>query len=214
MSSSARARRLETELDAKLAQVSRADGSAAGSSFSSATTKQLFHEIEALLIALGEVNDTMSREASAATGGTATMMHKLQRHREILHDFQQEFTRSKQNLQAATERTQLLSSVREDIREHRDSRQSDALLRERNAIGASSRAADDVLGQAAATRDSLNAQRGGFSGMAGKLSTIASLAPQIDALMGMIQRRQKRDKLVLGVVFGVCTAALLFYGLG
>ena len=133
-------------------------------------------------------------------------MHKLQRHREILHDFQQEFARSKQSIHAATERSQLLSSVREDIREHRDSRQSDALLRERNAIGASARAADDVLGQAAATRDSLNAQRGGFGGMAGKLSMIAGLAPQIDSLMVMIQRRQKRDKIVLGAVVGVCTA--------
>lgn len=208
MSSSARARRLETELDAKLAQLSRADASS-----SAPTTKSLLNEIEALLQELGEVNDSMSREASAATGGggTATAMHKLQRHREILHDFQQEFARSKQSIHAATERSQLLSSVREDIREHRDSRQSDALLRERNAIGASSRAADDVLGQAAATRDSLNAQRGGFGSMAGKLSMIAGLAPQIDSLMVMIQRRQKRDKIVLGVLVGVCTACLLLY---
>ena len=131
-----------------------------------------------------------------------------------MHDFQQEFSRSRQSLHQANERSALLSSVREDIREHRDSRQSDALLRERNAIGASARQADDILGQAAATRDALNSQRGGFGGMAGKLSTIASLAPQINDLLSMISRRQKREKLILGGVVGVCTALMLIYGFG
>ena len=128
--------------------------------------------------------------------------------------FQQEFSRSRQSLHQANERSALLSSVREDIREHRDSRQSDALLRERNAIGASARQADDILGQATATRDALNTQRGGFGGMAGKLSTIASLAPQINDLLSMISRRQKREKLILGGVVGVCTALMLIYGFG
>ena len=46
-------------------------------------------------------------------------MHMLQRHREILHDFQQEYNKNKAALKLATERSELLSSVREDIREHR-----------------------------------------------------------------------------------------------
>jgi hypothetical protein len=134
-------------------------------------------------------------------------MHQLQRHREILHDLRQEFGRSRAALTVANERSQLLSSVREDIREHRcaASRASEALLRERNAIGASGRAADEVLEAAQATRDALNAQRGGFSSIGGKLRSIAALSPQINALMGMISRRQKRDRIVLGVVVGLCT---------
>ena len=202
-----RARRLESECDSKLAQLGRADGSA------SAT---LMQDIETLLQELSEVNDRMSREAVDAPGGTATAMHKLQRHREILHDFQQEFARSKQAIHAATERSQLLSSVRDDIREHRcaASRASDALLRERNAISASGRTADDVLGSAGAIRDSLNAQRSGFGAMGSKLGALGALAPQVNALLGAIGRRQKRDKIILGVVIGVCTALLLLYGYG
>ena len=172
----AQARRLETTLDSKLVQLSRLDvgGGAAA---------PLVQEIERLLADLGEANDAMSREAVGAPGGTATAMHKLQRHREILHDLQQEFAKSKAALKAATERSELLSSVRDDIREHRCavSSTSDALLRERNAINASNRAADDVLGQAAATRDALATQRGGFGTMGGKLTQIASLAPQARA---------------------------------
>ena len=100
--SRARARRLESELDSKLVQLSRAEATG--------TAGPLVQEIERLLGELHEVNDIMSREAGDTPGGTATAMHKLQRHREILHDLQQEFSKSKAALKAATERSQLLSS--------------------------------------------------------------------------------------------------------
>jgi Golgi SNAP receptor complex protein 1 len=205
-----RARRLEGNLDSKLAQLSRSssqdDRGGAG----------LEREIEALLQDLEQVNDQMSREAMDGPGGTATAMHKLQRHREILHDFQQEFARCRSQQRQAMERSQLLSSVRETISEHRcaASQASEALLRERNAISASGRAADEVLGQAAATRDALHAQRGGFGAMTGKLGALASLAPQVNSLINAIGRRQKRDKIILAVAFGLCTALLLWYGFG
>ena len=207
--SSSVARRLESELDSKLVQLSRFDTLEDSASV-------LLKQIDGLLTELGEVNDTMSREASSTPGGTATAMHKLQRHREILHDLQQEFSRSKAQLKAATERDQLLSSVQNDIREHRvaTSRASDQLLRERNAIGMSSRAADDVLGQAAATRDALFQQRGGFSGMSGKLKQLASLVPQVNSLLTAIGRRQRRDKVILASVIGICTALIIIYGFG
>ena len=37
---------------------------------------------------------------------------------------------------------------------------------------------------------------------------------QIDALLGAISRRQKRDKVILGVVIGLCTTLLLWSGFG
>ena len=202
------ARKLENEIDSKLVQLSRFDANAAGA----AGYPQLQREIEALIQQLAEVNDTMSREAAGgAGGGTATAMHMLQRHREILHDFQQEFNKNKATLKAANERDQLLTSVRQDIREHRcaEARASDTLLRERNAIHGAGREADDVLGQAHATRESLAAQRSTFGGMGSKLREISSLAPQVDALLGKIGMRKKRDKAILGVVIGLC-GALLF----
>ena len=157
--SRARARRLENEIDSKLVQLGRPDGKA-GSSISP-------QELEGLLQELSEVNDALCREAGAegaAPGSTATTMHVLKRHREILHDFQQDFSKSKASLKAAAERNELLSSVREDIREHRGSASSrasatGALVRERTAIHASERAADDVIDNAMATRDALLSQR-------------------------------------------------------
>ena len=56
------------------------------------------------------------------------------RHREILHEFLEEFSKTKANLRMADERQQLLTSVREDIVAPRSaSRAPDALLRERLA---------------------------------------------------------------------------------
>ena len=152
----ARARKLENEIDSKLVQLSRLDATGG--------TSQLQQEIEAALQQLTDVNDRLSHDASSSgPGSTATTMHMLQRHREILHDFQQDFAKSKASLRAAAERSELLSSVREEIREHRSAemRASEALLRERGAIHASERAADDIIGQAQATRDALKVQRGG-----------------------------------------------------
>ena len=196
-----RARKLENDLDSRLVQLTR-DGTG---------SVTLQREIEELLLELAEVNDRMSRDAAAA-GGTATAMHMLQRHREILHDFQQEYNRSKAAIRAATERSQLLSSVREDIREHRcatSRRASDALLRERSGIAATSRAADGLLGQAHANLDAITQQRGRFGGMSSKLSSISSLAPQVNSLIGAISRRERRDKIILAVVIGLCIGVVL-----
>ena len=64
--------------------------------------------IEALLARLVTVNDAMAKEAAESPGGTATAMHMLQRHREIMHDFQQEFAKQRSQLREASERDQLL----------------------------------------------------------------------------------------------------------
>ena len=39
------------------------------------------------------------------------------------------------------------------------------------------------------------------------------IMPQINAMMGYIGRRKKRDKLVLGTVIGLCTGFLLWYSM-
>jgi Golgi SNAP receptor complex protein 1 len=208
------ARKLENEIDSKLVQLSRFDGSAAGS----ASFPQLQRETAALIQQLGEVNDMMSREATGggATGGTATAMHMLQRHREILHDFQQEFNKCKASVKASTERDQLLSSVRQDIREHRckEATNSETQLRERNAIQGADRGAEDVLSVAHATREALAAQRSTFGGMSSKLTQLSAIAPQVDALLGRIGLRKKRDKMILAVVVGLCSGLLFVSAFG
>ena len=78
----------------------------------------------------------------------------------------------------------------------------------------SARLADDAIGQVTAMRESLLNQRGVFDGMGGKLMQLSAVAPQMNALIGKIGIRKKRDKLILGAVIGVCTTLLLLYAFG
>ena len=59
----------------------------------------------------------------------------------------------------------------------------------------------------------LNEQRSTFGGIGSKLTEIAAASPQINAMIGYLARRKKRDKLVLGAVIGLCSGSLLWYSM-
>ena len=207
------ARSLENQLDAKLVQYSRLDNADSGTNSFSVERESpvmLQRDIEQLLVQLAEINDKMSRQMNGG-GGVAAAMHVLQRHREILRDFTQEFSKTKANLKILDERNLLLSSVQQDIRESRNTG-SDILLRERTALQNTCRMTDELVGQATGQLSVLNEQRSVFGGLSSKLTDLAAVSPQINAMVGFIARRQKRDKLVLVVAIGVCIGLLLLYG--
>ena len=87
------------------------------------------------------------------------------------------------------------------------------LLRERGAIHASERLADGAIGQAQAMRDALASQRGSFGSIGSKLMLVSRLTPQINSLIVAISRRKSHDKIVLGLMIGVCAGTLLVYAI-
>lgn len=75
-----------------------------------------------LLLQLGEVNEQMAHSQSApgpfgqaVPAPGATVVHTLQRHRDILQDYTREFHKTRANVQAQRDRDLLLGSVRRDI---------------------------------------------------------------------------------------------------
>eukprot|EP00884_Botryococcus_braunii_P023457 jgi/Botrbrau1/9796/Bobra.0322s0004.1 len=92
------ARRLETELEVKIAAYAKLcssyEGHYRGKGEVGLATDQLAQakglEIEDLLTRLSDVNDGMT---SALSGGNDSRAHTLARHRDILHDYMQEFRR-------------------------------------------------------------------------------------------------------------------------
>jgi len=165
---------------------------------------------------LGEVNEAMTRHA----GGPAASVHTMQRHREILHDYKQEFSKTKASIQSARDRAQLLSSVRADVRElsaveagagGAAARADSAnLLRERNAIHHAVRLADEVIGRAQATQGSLDEQRALFGRIRRTVLDVGARLPAVGALVGAIHTRRRRDVLVVGGTAAVCTLLLLW----
>ncbi|CAN1188779.1 Golgi SNAP receptor complex member 1-2 [Linum perenne] len=177
--------------------------------------KSVEMEIQSLLEKLLDINDSMSRCAESASQ-TTSVNQKLARHRDILHEYTQEFRRIKGNINSMKEHAELLSSVRDDISEYKASGSSSPrvqLLRERASIHGSISHIDDVISQAQATRAVLGSQRSFFGEVQGKVKHLSDKFPVIRGLLGSIRRRRSRDTLILSAVIGACSLFLIIYWL-
>ncbi|KAJ4727164.1 Golgi SNAP receptor complex member 1 [Melia azedarach] len=172
-------------------------------------------EIQSLLEKLLDINDAMSRCAASAAP-TTSVTQKLARHRDILHEFTQEFRRIKGNINSMREHAELLSSVRDDISEYKASGSMSPrmqILRERAAIHGSISHIDEVINQAQTTRAVLGSQRTLFGDVQGKVKLLSDKFPIIRGLLGSIRRRRSRDTLILSAVIAACTLFIIIYWL-
>uniref|UniRef100_A0A0D6R6P4 Golgi SNAP receptor complex member 1 n=1 Tax=Araucaria cunninghamii TaxID=56994 RepID=A0A0D6R6P4_ARACU len=218
------ARKIEGDLDVKLSSYAKLGGRLAHGAYPDAGSstdviagdrswKSMEMEIQSLLEKLLDINDAMSRCAAAATA-TTSVTQKLARHRDILHEFTQEFKRTKGNINAMREHAELLTSVRNDISEYRASGSMSpgpSLLRERAAIHGSITQIDDVISQAQATKGALGSQRTLFVDIQGKVKQLSDKFPVVRGLLGAIRRKRSKDTLILSAVIAGCTVFLLLY---
>ncbi|KAF5952897.1 hypothetical protein HYC85_010841 [Camellia sinensis] len=225
------ARKIEGDLDVKLSSYAKlgarftqggyVDGGSPtfGSSRSWKSTEM---EIQSLLEKLLDINDAMSRCAVSAAP-TTSVTQKLARHRDIFHEFTQEFRRIKGNINSMREHAELLSSVRDDISEYKlrsmvmqasgSMSPRVQILRERAAIHGSISHIDDVISQAQSTRAALGSQRAFFGDVQGKVKLLSDKFPIIRGLLGSIRRKKSRDTLILSAVIAACTLFLIIYWL-
>ncbi|KAF9687716.1 hypothetical protein SADUNF_Sadunf02G0121900 [Salix dunnii] len=189
------ARKIEGDLDVKLSSYAKlgARFTTQGGGYvesgsptvgSSRSWKSMEMEIESSLEKLLDINDAMSRCAAASAATSVTQ--KLARHRDILHEFTQEFRRIKGNINSMKEHAELLSSVRDDINEFKASGSMSPrvkLLRERAAIHGSIAHIDDVINQAQTTRAALGSQRTIFGDVQGKVKLLSDKFPIVRGLL-------------------------------
>ncbi|XP_008809033.1 Golgi SNAP receptor complex member 1-2-like [Phoenix dactylifera] len=218
------ARKIEGDIDVKLssyaklgARFSHSSGYADSSSpvASSRSWKSMEIEIQSLLEKLLDINDALSRCAASAVP-TTSVTQKLARHRDILHEFTQEFKRTRGNLNSMMEHAELLNSVKNDISESKASGSMSPrinLLRERASIHGSINQIDEVIGQAQATRSVLGTQRALFGDVQGKVKQLGDKFPIIRGLLGAIRRKRSKDTLILSAVIAACTLFLIIYWL-
>ncbi|KAL9228854.1 hypothetical protein vseg_004389 [Gypsophila vaccaria] len=218
------ARKIEGDIDVKLSSYAKlgarftqgyGDSGSPTVSSSSRSWKSMDLEIQSLLEKLVDINDSMSRCAASAVP-TTSVTQKLARHRDILHEFTQEFRRIKGNINSMREHAELLSSVRDDISEYKASGSMSPkmqLLRERAAIHGSISQIDEVISQAQATRSVLGSQRAFFGDVGGKVKRLSEKFPVIRGLLGSIRRKRSKDTLILAAVIAACTLFLIIYWL-
>ena len=89
---------------------------------------------------LTEINDKMSEYTNSIsmTSPSAALLHTLQRHRDILQDYHQEFHKTKANITACREREELMGSVKREIDAYKSSsglnRRTEMYLKENEHI--------------------------------------------------------------------------------
>ncbi|EEC11247.1 golgi SNAP receptor complex member, putative [Ixodes scapularis] len=222
------ARHLENEIDLKLVSFSKL-GTGLGSRDVKSdgldtapllSSDHMFEtmtlEIEQLLSKLGDVNDQMSQGQQLPFGqhapGGATVVHTLQRHRDILQDYAREFQKTRANVQAQRQRDLLLGSVRKDIESYKNSsslsRRSDGFLKEHEHLRNSDRMVHDQINIAMRTKDELMIRVGEFVHV---LNDDDDRFPMINSLVQRINLRKRRDSIILGLLIGTCTVLLLLY---
>ncbi|XP_046740018.1 Golgi SNAP receptor complex member 1 [Diprion similis] len=213
------AQHLENEIDAKLDAFNKL-GVKAGSAHSSSDTVPLLDEehvfenmateIESLFAKLSAVNDKMSE--IKPDGGN--MLHRIQRHREILKDYKLEFNKTQNNFIARRDREDLLSSVRKEIDNYKSGsglNRRDQYLKESQHLHNSDRLVNDQISIAVETREHLVSQRHTFKRIQTRFNDISNRFPAVNSLLQRINIRKRRDSIILGLIIGFCTFLMLLY---
>ncbi|XP_005093915.1 Golgi SNAP receptor complex member 1 isoform X2 [Aplysia californica] len=225
------ARQLENEIDLKLVSFSKLgtnyssqrdyDSNDTAPLLNKASSEHMFDtmamEISQLLAKLTEVNDRMVEytQTISVSSPSATLMHTLQRHRDILQDYSHEFQKTSANISQMREREDLLGSVRRDISAYKNSsglnRRSDLYLKENEHIRNSERLVDEQISIAIATKENLQSQSRFLTSITQKVNTLANRFPVINSLVQRINLRKRRDSIILALVIAVCIILLILY---
>ncbi|KAJ8713058.1 hypothetical protein PYW08_008362 [Mythimna loreyi] len=210
------ARLLENDIDVKLVAFSKLGVSSVNAGLSSESvplinSDDMFDtmsmELQQLLNKLSSINDKM---ADLAPSGTATM-HTIKRHREILMDYQQEFSKTSARVNARREREELLRGGSPPPGATIGLSRRDQYTKEANHLHSSHILVDEQINIAMEAREHLAAQRQTFKRMQTTFNNITNRFPMLNSLMYRINARKRRDSLIIGLVVAVCTFLLLLY---
>jgi Golgi SNAP receptor complex protein 1 len=182
---------------------------------SKSSTSHMFEamamEIEQLLASLTKVNDRMSEHTLNAQN--ATLLHMVQRHRDILQDYSHEFQKTKNNILAVREREELLGSAYRDGSSYKNSSQTDLYLKEHEHITNASRLVDEQISIAMSTKENMQAQKSALYAITHRMNFLANRFPVINSLVVRINLRKRRDTIIIACVIALCLIFLLWFTL-
>ncbi|KAH8425890.1 putative vesicle transport v-SNARE protein Gos1 [Aspergillus melleus] len=171
--------------------------------------KELLEKRTSLISQLARLLDS-----EATLTSSALKQNNLARHREVLSDHRRELSRLSAAITESRDRANLLSNVRSDINAYHASNpaaaEADYMLEERGRIDSSHNVIDGVLSQAYAINENFGLQRETLASINRRIVGAAGQVPGMNALMGKIGSKRRRDALILGAFIGVCFLMLLF----
>ncbi|XP_058059617.1 Golgi SNAP receptor complex member 1 [Anopheles bellator] len=218
------ARHLENDIDLKLIAFNKVGvGAASGTTAPAGTSdtspllgdhvfETLSIEIEQMLDKLSNINEKMSEIPNSGTA----VLHVLQRHREILHGYRQEYLKIQANHTTRMEREELLrgsglGSAAIGSPSTSGLSRRDMYLKENTHLHNSSSLVNDQISIAMETKEHLSSQRQHLKRFQTRMHDISNRFPLISSLIQRINIRKRRESLILGAVIAVCTILLLLY---
>ncbi|XP_074596825.1 golgi SNAP receptor complex member Gos28 [Brevipalpus obovatus] len=220
------ARLLENEIDSKLlsftkfasreSRMSTSDSSESVALLSDTNDvfERIVGDIEQLINRLSKINNDMSEHTKQVQNSSA--MYTVQRHREILNDYSNEFQKTRSNILELMQREKLLSS--DSPRKNNDfvitppaNKINDLYLKEQDHIKSSEIMIEEQINVAARTRENLINQRNAIKAFQTQMTTLANRFPLINSLVHGINLRKRKDTLIIGTLIGICTFLLLIY---
>jgi len=178
------------------------------------TTESKLHELlEKRSSVISQLSLILESESSLSS--SALKQSNLSLLRDKLTAHQRDLARLHSTLQDARNRANLLGSVRDDISAYRaanpEAAEADYMLDERGRIDRSHDVADSVLSQAYAVQDGFALQRERLANINRRITLAASQVPGINALMGRISAKKRRDGVVLGGFIAFCFMMVWFF---
>ncbi|ORZ22533.1 Golgi SNAP receptor complex member 1-like protein [Absidia repens] len=218
------ARQVENEIELKLASLSKPGASTTTPReqdqkvvLNGVQENSQAAEVDQLLNSLQDTITSMEKvlDRPSATPTNPSMIHMLERHKNILYDYTKEFRRIKANIKAVRDKAELMSQVQDEIRIFNagTSDNADYYLTERNRVESSHRLTDMVLDQAYATRQDISRQGRTIHGFNTKVTGIMGRIPGINSIIGRINTRRKRDTLIMAGVVSACIILITMYWL-
>ncbi|KAL1836865.1 hypothetical protein VTJ49DRAFT_4545 [Mycothermus thermophilus] len=186
-----------------------------------ARVQELLDKRETVIAQLGRLLDS-----EATFTSSALKQNNLALLRDKLADHRRDLGRLRTNIREARDRANLLGSVRDDISAyHRansnspnsnnnltgEAAEADYMLGERARLDRSHDVADSVLSQAYAVRDSFTRQGEVLASINRRITRAAGQVPGINALIGRISSKKRRDGIIMGGFIAFCFLMFWFF---
>ncbi|KAG9249846.1 uncharacterized protein F5Z01DRAFT_668043 [Emericellopsis atlantica] len=153
-------------------------------------------------------------DSEAALTSSAVKQNNLSLLRENLANHRRDLTRLRSNLKEARDRSNLLGSVRDDIKEYRannpEAAEAEYMADEGRHIDRSHEMTDNIISQAYAIQDSFLSQGETMASINRRINMAASKIPGINTLMTRISAKKRRDGIIMGTFIAFCFILFFF----
>jgi len=171
-------------------------------------------ELDHLIGRLSDLNDDLNNcVKDLGNSANTQVMLALQRHREVLQDYSQEFKKTKATIASYKEHAELLTSVRKDISNYKNDSQTDLFFRQSISARNSNIELDNNVGNAMAVYEELQKQREDlFTRTWGRLKTVGGRLPNVNGVIQKISRKKSRDAIIIAfVIAGACILLFVYW---